>query len=412
MLVRKLWALFWGYVTIGVEGVMLERFLNLAVARNISFWDVNRLGKNRLAMKVKVSGFKSLRHVGRTTRCRIRIESKHGLPFLWMRIKKRKMLAVGLLVFLIGIQSFSSFIWNVEVISKEELQYLTVTEIEEQLSTLGLRPGAMKRNVDLREVERQLEASLPKLSWAGATFQGTKVYVEVVEKTLPPDDADQRTPANIVANKDGFIEDVLVIAGEARVQPGDAVTRGQVLISGVIYPQQPAETTAEGDIENEELIKPRYVHAQGVVKARVWYRARGEADLVERGEKKTGRKATRISIKLGDKEIIIKGPRQTPFKYFQLQEDVKTIPRWRNLNPSVELSTTTYHEVERYQMSRSREEAVAIAAEQAAGNIIDRIPAGAKVIDKKSSAVLSGGKATVSSTWEVVEDIGRTKLLH
>lgn len=63
-------------------------------------------------------------------------------------------------------------------------------------------------------------------------------------------------------------------------------------------------------------------------------------------------------------------------------------------------------------MSRSREEAVAIAAEQAAGNIIDRIPAGAKVIDKKSSAVLSGGKATVSSTWEVVEDIGRTKLLH
>jgi len=411
VLVRKLWAVFWGYVTIRVEGQMLERFLNLALARNIYFWDVNHRGKNKLKMKVTAGGFKPLRHIARTTGSRVHIEAKHGLPFLWFRTKKRKMLAVGLLVFLVGIYFFSSFIWFVEVTSEEELKYLTTADIERQLAEMGLRPGVGKWTVDLRRIEEELMGRLPKLSWVGVTVQGTKAHVEVVEKTLPPDNKAEKTPAHVVAGKDGIIEEVLVIAGESKVQPGDAVFRGQILISGVIFPQTADAETGDRQGDREQMEGPRKVHARGIVKARVWYQGRAEVKLLERGERRTGNKTGRTSIKLGGKEIIIRGPKNSPYQYFQSEEKVKTIPSWRNLNLPVELVTTTYYEVEKYQIRRNKEEAAKIAARRAAESIRQRISSRAKIVDKRTGVVISRGKVSALVTWEILEDIAETKLL-
>lgn len=410
MLLRRLWAFFWGYVTISVEGPLLERFLNLALARNIYFWDVTREGDRCITLKVTAKGFKPLRHVARRTASKVRIKRKHGTPFLWMRIKKRKMLALGVVVFLLGIYLFSSFIWTVEIASKEELQYTSMAEITKELASLGVKRGAYKGSIDMRYVENQLEARIPKLAWVGMTIQGTRVYIEVVEKTLPPDTKAEKTPAHVVAKKDGLVEEVLVIAGEARVEAGDAVSNGQVLISGVIYPQQ--QEQSEDQPQDASEAKPRYVHAKGVVKARVWYTVQGVASLVVRGERKTGRKATRVSIKTGDKEIIIKGPRKSPFKFYQNQQQVKTMPRWRNFDLPVELSITTYHEVEKYQLRRDKEDALALALDQAERRLTRYIPSHIKVLDKKKQATISDGKVATTVTWEVMEDIAVTKLLQ
>lgn len=47
-----------GYVIIKVEGLTLERFLNLAATRDIYLWDINRIGHTILEMKVTIEGFR------------------------------------------------------------------------------------------------------------------------------------------------------------------------------------------------------------------------------------------------------------------------------------------------------------------------------------------------------------------
>ncbi|MBO8168828.1 MAG: sporulation protein YqfD [Thermoanaerobacteraceae bacterium] len=415
MLIRKLWAYFWGYVVILVEGRWLERFLNLALTRNILFWDVAYKGKNRLLMKVTVNGFIPLRHVARKTGSRMRIQSKHGLPFLWMKVKKRKMLAAGLIFFVVAIYFFSSFVWFVELVPKEELKYLTEERIMEEICALGLRPGVPRWNVDLRTMEKELAVRLPELSWVGITLQGTKAQVEVVEKTLPPDDKDEKTPAHVVAAKDGIIDEILVIAGEGRVEEGDAVTAGQVLISGIIYPRQAEDTDQDRQQEQEtRLQQPRYVHAEGVVKARVWYQAVGEADIVERGRRRTGARVHRISIKLGNKEIIIRGPKNSPYEYYEVVRQVKNLPQWRNFRLPVEVITSTYHEVEKYRVNRGVKGAEQLAVRRASEKIKKQLPAEAKVLSKRVERLDEGSKRTVKMRviYEIQEDIGKTMLLQ
>ncbi|HBG22809.1 MAG TPA: sporulation protein YqfD, partial [Peptococcaceae bacterium] len=75
------------------------------------------------------------------------------------------------------------------------------------------------------------------------------------------------------------------------VKEGDLVRKGQVLISGAIYPPPPEPDPAKPDQQQQPSAqKPiRFVNAQGVVYGKYWYRFYGEALRDEVVEEKTGR---------------------------------------------------------------------------------------------------------------------------
>jgi len=411
LLIRRLWAFFAGYVVITVDSRRLEKFLNLALARNIPFWDVSFRGRNGLTMKVSMAGFKPLRHIARQTDSSVRIKSKNGCPFFWLKIKKRKMLAVGLLFFLTAIYFFSTFVWFVDLQHREQLKYLSEEEIMKEIYSMGLRPGVPNWNFNLREMEKELAVRLPELSWVGVTLEGTKATVEIVEKTLPPEDEGAKHPANVIASKDGVVEEILVIVGEAMAKEGDAVSAGEVLISGIIYPKQ--EETLE-DPNMEQVAEPRIVHAKGVVKARVWFSAVSEMPIIEKGERPTGSASRQVSIKAGGKQIIIRGPKENPYQYYQVEQTVKRLPAWRSIKLPVELITTNYYEMEKYQINRGAKAAESLAAAEAKKVIEKQLPAGAKVLDKRTELLEKAadyGTVKVRVTYEVLENIAQTRLL-
>ncbi len=72
-----------GYVIIKVEGgLTLERFLNLAAAKDIYLWDIKRINHTLLEMKVSTKGFRALKEVVRKVGCRVEVlDKKGGIPF-------------------------------------------------------------------------------------------------------------------------------------------------------------------------------------------------------------------------------------------------------------------------------------------------------------------------------------------
>ena len=63
MLAVRVWNFLKGYVVIKVEGINLERFINLAITNNIYFWDIERINYTALKARVGLKGYKQLRRI-------------------------------------------------------------------------------------------------------------------------------------------------------------------------------------------------------------------------------------------------------------------------------------------------------------------------------------------------------------
>ncbi|KFI34624.1 hypothetical protein HY00_11025, partial [Peptococcaceae bacterium SCADC1_2_3] len=103
-----------GYVIILVEGDSPEKFINLALGNGVVLWDITSIGKDRLLVKVRLSAVRTLRQVARKTHCRFWIQKRMGIPFLYLRIKRRKSMALGIVIFVLGLYFLTSFLYLVK----------------------------------------------------------------------------------------------------------------------------------------------------------------------------------------------------------------------------------------------------------------------------------------------------------
>lgn len=413
MLLFRLMSALLGYVVIKVTGEAPERFVNMTASRGIYLWDVSRIWEGAILLKVRLGAVKSLRHIARRTKCRFHIERRVGFPFLIKRLQRRKALALGVFFFFGALYLLSSFVWFIEVKGNERL---SVPEVLGAAAEAGLNRGIPKWKVDPGLVESAIEEKLPLVAWTGVYIKGAKVTIEVAERVVP--DALDNRPSNIIASKAGLVKEVLVINGHPVVKEGDTVSPGQVLISGEIPPLEEPLRIGEELKPGRDLEKPekpsRFVHARGIVRARVWYDGYGEAKIVESGLRPTGRVLTRVSIKFKGKEIILSGNQNIPYEFYETETFVKPIPQWRNIEVPVELVTLKYFEMAEYREELGIEGARALAGERAMAEIAGLLPEESRVINRSLEEIKTGHPENivrVKVTVETIEDIGVESLL-
>ena len=105
---------FKGYVYVRLSGYAPERFLNLCGSHDILIWNLKST-EDGYEFCISVAGFKQLRPILKKTRTHIRIQKRYGMPFELYHYRKRKMFAMGMLLFAGLIYYLSGFIWNIEV---------------------------------------------------------------------------------------------------------------------------------------------------------------------------------------------------------------------------------------------------------------------------------------------------------
>jgi similar to stage IV sporulation protein len=408
MFLSQWWSYLLGYLQIVVRGENVERFINMALSRGIFLWDVTRLDETMLLMKVRISGFRSLRHIARRVRCRVYIQGKFGLPFVLHRLGRRWMLVFGALVFAATLYTLSSFIWFVEVTGNDKIE---PEQVLQSAAKYGLKVGAYKWPLDKSAVERGIADDLRELIFVGVEIHGTKATIEVAEKILPGDRDEANLSAHLVAAKDGVVTEVLVVSGIAQVKKGDTVRKGQILISGIVgagdvlQEDQAAEGTEKPRAPGDSIL----VRARGAVRARVWYEGYGEASLESVEEKLTADRVSSVGFRAGNKRIIVSGPRETPFQFYRKDVDIRKLPEWRNIKLPVELFTITYTRIEHSQRSLGYDEAAYLAGRQALAQAQAGLPSEAKVMSRRLERVDAGpGVIRMKMTIETVEDIART----
>ncbi len=205
MYVKILLNYFWGYVKISVEGYFVERFMNICTSKQILLWNSKRKQATLVYTCISIKDFKRISKIAKQTKCKIKIEEKKGLPFLFHKYKKRKIFFFFLMFLVASMMVLSNFVWNIEIQGNETI------DTEELLQTIekeGLKIGVWKNDIDTKEIINKLRLDRDDLAWVGISMKGTNAIVKVVEADKKPEIIPEEEYCNIVATKPGIIEKV------------------------------------------------------------------------------------------------------------------------------------------------------------------------------------------------------------
>lgn len=232
-MLEKLFHLLLGYAEFQVKGDS-ARFFNMTAKSRIGLWGYRRQDGIPVA-RVKAREYRKLRQVCKRSGARIALVQKRGAPFQLLRLKRRKGLVAGALCGA-GLYVFlSGFIWGVQV---NGAQQLPPSLVAEAAARQGLRRGAPVRGMNPRGVSYGILAELPGLSWVGVNTDGCFMEIAVKEAQPQPETKEPQGWSNMVAAREGKVVEIQAESGRPEVGLGEAVERGQLLISGLYEDQQ------------------------------------------------------------------------------------------------------------------------------------------------------------------------------
>lgn len=220
-----------GFVTFEVSDGFTERFINLCAANRIAIWDVS-IRDERLKASILVRNFRRLRPVLRKAGCKITITSKAGLPFFFHKNKKRSGLLICVIFFSLFATVMNQFIWTVEVTGTSTVGHEEIIRVTREL---GLKKGSLASAIDTTAISRlAVNHFSGKLLWMAINIKGSKAMIEVRDYVDEHIDESFTEPCNLVADFDGTLLTVEIFNGDREVFPGNAVKKGDLLISGVV----------------------------------------------------------------------------------------------------------------------------------------------------------------------------------
>ena len=160
----------------------------------------------------------------------VRIENKKGVYWYFYRLRKHPVL----ISFFIFILFAGLFLPNKVLFIQVEGNYAIPTnEILEAAAECGICFGASRREVRSEVMKNELLQKISNIQWAGVNTIGCTAIISVKEKTVQNMSTDHtNTVRSIVASRDGVIQNMTVTAGNPLCSVGQAVRKGQILVSG------------------------------------------------------------------------------------------------------------------------------------------------------------------------------------
>lgn len=151
-----------------------------------------------------------------------------GLFFRARAAFRRPILTFGLFfLFLLSLRIPS----RVLIVEIEGNSSIPSAQIAQAAVSCGIRFGASREQVRSEKVKNALLAALPELQWAGVNTYGCRAVITVRERASLTENDSGKQVSSIVAACDGIVREMTVEKGNALCTVGQAVKKGEVLIS-------------------------------------------------------------------------------------------------------------------------------------------------------------------------------------
>jgi len=280
------------YKRIKVEGIQINKVINQCIRTGIALRNLKWKGPLESTMEVQAEDYQKLKKLAGHS---YRFTTIHdgGVIALFHSAKANILTLTG--TFLLGALLFyqSLFIAEIRI---EGYRSIGETELRQALEEAGVQEGAKKRG-DYKAVKQKLYENFDQLTWVDISENGRLLEVSVAEAgRQEAAEENGQKPVHIVAEYSGTIERILPLQGNARVQKGDYVNKGDILISGR-YRYQSSDYSKGDDYFDF------YSHARGQVLAKIPVQKCWCFEKNTRKKVPTGRFVAGIYLRVGDLEL-------------------------------------------------------------------------------------------------------------
>jgi similar to stage IV sporulation protein len=365
-----------GEITIEVNALKPEKILNALWDKEIYTCNIIRIDLTTIRFKIYFGDYKETEAIVKKYKGKVRVVKTSGLIVLLMKMKRKVSLVIGAGAFFAVIYILSTYIWAIDIQTEKNLSPF---EVRQQLSSIGIKPGLSKSQVNVYELEKKMEDLNDQIMWIRIRIEGSTLKLVIKEKVNPP--STEKTLFNqVVAKMDGEVKRVYTNSGNAAVVPGDIVKKGDELILPI-----------QGREGFEKEVKP-----SGTVIANTFYEKFMEVQISGEKLERTGRKSSEIYLSFFGKKIYLK-KNIKEFDYYDKIEEKNGV-----------FNTTTYFEKKGKDVNLDKDSEVKKSTEKLEDSLKKTLSNEAKIIDRKVTVDdIENGKILIKIIFTVEQDIAR-----
>lgn len=345
-------------VTVEIEGINLEKLLRAAADAGLLIRNAQRRGVRCMRLRVRAGQLAQLQALCARFGWELR-EIRAGILVRAARfLRRRALLAPSLALGALLVGLSGQMILAVRIDNAQE----NVAEVRRVLAEAGVRPGRMKAAFSVDDLRARLALRLPGLSFVGLRYAGSTLVCDCRPATLGEQAAVPGGGMDIVAAQPGIVTRIFASSGTPQVAPGQAVSKGQVLIRGV-------ERTQKGEL--------RAVRAQGQVQARVYAKGEAKVSLTQTRTVETGRTRTRVTVRTPWHARVVRDAQPFASQDVSLERQPIVglyLPLWREIE--------TFAETQVFSSPRDQGDAASMAQGAAEKIAKDHCPYSALILDK------------------------------
>ena len=223
---------FWNYLsgilTVEFTSAIPEKILDAIALAKIPLEHVRQKSDLTYQLQIRRRDYKYLKKILQQREEQLIVVKKQGLYLQIRAFLHRPVLLSVLLLLLLSSLYLPTRIFFVAVEGNTTVPERLILSAAENC---GIRFCASRKHIRSEKVKNELLSAVPQLQWAGINTSGCTAVISVRERK---EEAlqEKNIVSNLVADRDGYILSATVTGGTAHVAPGDAVTEGQLLISG------------------------------------------------------------------------------------------------------------------------------------------------------------------------------------
>ena len=260
MFFKRILLFLYGYYEIEIEGMFIQRFINLCKSKSVAIIDSKIIKSTILRLKVLIQDFESIEEICTKTNSIYEIKKEKGLPILIKKYKKRKGFAIAIIAIAIFIYINSLYIWNIDVNLNGDFKSLKVEDVENLLEENEIKIGSLKSKVNLKSLQNKISLNFDEISWVDIDVKGTNLILDIekgVEKVEEKEENVYENLKEIISDKSGIIKKITVYSGTKMKNAGDKVAVGDIFVKGEIEGKYSGkrDVFARADIVIENQIK-------------------------------------------------------------------------------------------------------------------------------------------------------------
>ena len=218
-----------GYSVFSVAKENAEKVINLCNAQRINFGEIQL---DETEARFCVSLVQERKFLKEAKKCGIeaKLLSRKGLPALFIRYRRRVGLLIGAILCASIFTYTSGLVWDIRI---EGADGVNEEKIIQCLEECGFSIGSKKKSVDTSVLENKMLIVCDEISWISVNLKGNVASVVVRKAEYPPKEQEKPICSNVVAKQNGKIIGFENVRGDICAKVGEAVSKGQVLISGI-----------------------------------------------------------------------------------------------------------------------------------------------------------------------------------